>query len=152
MDPKLEKEINEGIIEIYKKHKGINGNDFAKALNNIAQHFLTLERDIVYDSSESEYKYITESDKKDLNDLWNSFIQQFIDFMNTHENVMNEVKDTKKRLTEDWSDMKMKMEPDIRFYLGADGLDYSIEKGEWTPATDSFMSIDVANETVVNMF
>lgn len=46
----------------------------------------------------------------------------------------------------------MGLEPDVRMYFGIDNLDESVKKGMWVPATDSYLSVTVGNEAIIESF
>lgn len=149
IDSDTTKKIKEDIFNVFKKYKDVKGNDFAKVLNMAAQSYYN-NREISEKVAEENYKFITDDDLKDVRELWESMIQQFIDFMREHQNILNELSVTKDMIKQDWNDyFKFSMDPDIRFSLYADGLDYSIEDGKWTSGTDSSFAIFAGNQAVI---
>ena len=75
-------------------------------------------------------------------------MQKCIDYIknnpNLQETITAKVEEIKKDL--------MGLEPDVRMYFGIDNLDESVKKGMWVPATDSYLSVTVGNEAIIESF
>lgn len=102
-------------------------------------------------SEEEKYEFIDDKDLNDLDVVWNSMIEQMIEYLNTHPNVIKEIENDQTKLTTKYKDM-LTIRPDISFSVSADGLEESIKSGFWTPATDSCLTINVGNKSVITRY
>lgn len=81
----------------------------------------------------------------DLKALHEKFVQECIDFLRSRPDLMEKIAMRKKELSEEWGDGLV---PDLRMYFGVDGLDESVEHGEWVSSTDSALSVHVGIEAL----
>ena len=89
---------------------------------------------------------------KDLSKLHESIIQGCIDYINSHPKIQEEIAKKREELEKEWNESytgKYRLIPDIRVYFSADGLESSLEAGEWVAATDSSININVGNVSVI---
>lgn len=100
-------------------------------------------------------KKLSEGSIKDFSEMWDSFVQQSIDFVNNHDDVKSLIESEKKELSEEWNkdieEGEFKMTPDVRLSFGIDGMDESIKAGKWVSATDSAISLSVGNRDLIEM-
>lgn len=85
---------------------------------------------------------------KQFSNLHEEIVQKCIDYIKNNpklqEAITAKVEEVKKDL--------MGLEPDVRMYFGIDNLDESVKKGMWVPATDSYLSVTVGNEAIIESF
>ena len=134
------------VFDFYKNN-GLNSKEMSVMLKNMYMFFAT-------DYTENkEYcsSLLNEKDTEDFKQMWSGFVQQFIDFVNSHPNVKETIFIEKERLDSMWNDdnCKYRIEPDLNIHFGADCLDESIKEGVWVPSTDSYLVITAGNETVI---
>ena len=95
---------------------------------------------------------LNEKDTEDFKQMWSGFVQQFIDFVNSHPNVKETISREKERLDSMWNDnnCKYRIEPDLNIHFGADCLDESIKEEHVTRKTTLYgtsVSIDAKDIT-----
>ena len=134
------------VFDFYKNN-GLNSKEMSVMLKNMYMFFAT-------DYTENkEYcsSLLNEKDTEDFKQMWSGFVQQFIDFVNSHPNVKETIFIEKERLDSMWNDdnCKYRIEPDLNIHFGADCLDESIKEGVWVPSTDSYLVITAGNEPVI---
>lgn len=136
------------IFDFYKKNK-LNSKEMAVMLKNMYMFFAT-------DYSEDrEYcqSLLNEKDTEEFKQMWEGFVQQTIDFVNSHPNVKETISREKERLNSMWNDgSDYRIEPDLNIHFGADCLDESIKSGKWTCYTDSYMNMNVGNSHIIECF
>lgn len=89
---------------------------------------------------------------KDLSKLHDSIVQGCIDYINSHPKIQEEIAKKRDELMEEWNKGytgKYKLIPDVRVYFSVDSLEFSLEAGEWVSATDSSLSINIGNVSVI---
>ena len=75
----------------------------------------------------------------------NFIVSQCIKFISENEDVAKMIEDKKNEVL-----AKSKLfNPDIRVDFCIDNLDYSLKEKEWSPASDSCLSISVGNVNVI---
>lgn len=137
------------VFDFYKNN-GLNSKEMSVMLKNMFMFFAT-------DYTENkEYcsSLLNEKDTEDFKQMWSGFVQQFIDFVNSHPNVKETISREKERLDSMWNDdnCKYRIEPDLNIHFGADCLDESIKEGKWVCYTDSYMNMNVGNSHIVECF
>ena len=96
---------------------------------------------------------IDENDIKDFRAMWEMFVNKTIEYINEHENVQKAIDDKRREVMKDWSIRNKELfEPDIRLNFNADGIDCSLKDGEWTPSTDSAISLMVGQYPIISCF
>lgn len=152
MDESRKTDIINDIFQVFRKYKDVSHAEFGKLLNQLAQNYDN-DEELAEEFAKEEYKYISEDDKQALDDYWKSVMQGFINLMNERPEIMRELKEAKVKVKESWDErFRNLMDPDIRFTINADNLDWSIERKEWTPVTDSTFTIQVGNQYVISLF
>lgn len=124
-------------------------NKFAKeqGLKMGDKEFLIALKNVFTSIAYTETPNTTVADKQ-FSALHEEIVQKCIDFIknnpNLQETITAKVEEIKKDL--------MGLEPDVRMYFGIDNLDESVKKGMWVPATDSYLSVTVGNEAIIESF
>lgn len=96
---------------------------------------------------------IDENDIKDFRAMWDMFVNKTIEYINEHENVQNAIDDKRIEVMNDWEKRDKELfEPDIRLNFNVNGIDGSLKDGEWTPATDSAISLTVGTYPIISCF
>lgn len=96
---------------------------------------------------------IDENDIKDFRAMWEMFVNKTIEYVNEHENVQKSIDDKRIEVMKDWSQRDKELfEPDIRLNFNVDGIDGSLKDGEWTPPTDSAISLTVGTYPIISCF
>ena len=96
---------------------------------------------------------IDENDIKDFRAMWEMFVNKTIEYINEHENVQKAIDDKRKEVMKDWEKRDKELfEPDIRLNFNVDGVDGSLKDGEWTPSTDSAISLTVGTYPIISCF
>ena len=104
-------------------------------------------------SLNEQHDGIDENDIKDFRVMWDMFVNKTIEYINEHENVQKAIDDKRKEVMKDWEKRgKELFEPDIRLNVNVDGIDGSLKDGEWTPATDSAISLMVGEYPIISCF
>ena len=85
--------------------------------------------------------------------MWDMFVNKTIEYINEHENVQKAIDDKRKEVMKDWNKRDKELfEPDIRLNFNVDGIDGSLKDGEWTPSTDSAISLTVGTHPIISCF
>ena len=95
---------------------------------------------------------LEDPEHKDLFKLHESIVQGCIDYINSHPKIQEEISKKKEELEKEWNEGytgKYKLIPDVRVYFSVDGLEDSLEHGKWVAATDSSISVNVGNVSVI---
>ena len=96
---------------------------------------------------------ITENDINDFRAMLEMFVNKSIEYINDHENVQKAIDDKRIEVMKDWNQRDKELfEPDIRLKFNVDGIDGSLKDGEWTPATDSAISLTVGTYPIISCF
>lgn len=137
-----------------KREKVMSYHDIALFLRDCMFDMYNLHKeltDISENSTEhtfmSDSPKITEQTKDDISELQNKIVQMAIDFINGHSDLNEAIADTKKEASEE-----LGVEPDVEFHFSVDGLDWSLEKNTWTPASDSYIGVSVGRKNVISMY
>lgn len=88
-----------------------------------------------------------------LRTLHESIVSQCIDFIRNNEDIKQMIEEKRDLVRKEWnsSENDIIIEPDIRMYFGIDGLDDSINAGEWSPGSDSNITLRVGNTNVLDI-
>lgn len=124
-------------------------NKFAKeqGLKMGDKEFLTALKNVFTSIAHTETPNATVADKQ-FSNLHEEIVQKCIDFIKNNPELQNDIAAKIKEVKKDL----MGLEPDVRMYFGIDNLDESIKKGMWVPATDSYLSVTVGNEAIIESF
>ena len=96
---------------------------------------------------------ITENDIKNFRAMWDMFVNKTIEYINEHENIQKAIDDKRKEVMKDWNQRDKELfEPDIRLKFNVDGIDGSLNDGEWSAATDSAISLTVGTYPIISCF
>ena len=96
---------------------------------------------------------IDENDIKDFRAMWEMFVNKTIEYINEHENVQMAIDDKRREVMKDWNQRDKELfEPDIRLKFNVDGIDGSLNDGEWSAATDSAISLTVGTYPIISCF
>lgn len=92
-----------------------------------------------------------------LKKLHEEIVQKCIDFILNNEDVKKMIEDKKDIVTKEWNNSEDNSEekyiiiPDVRMFFGIDHLDESVEAGYWVPSSDSSIDLMVGNTNVLNV-
>lgn len=111
------------------------------------KEFLTALKNVFTSIAHTETPNATVADKQ-FSNLHEEIVQKCIDFIKNNPELQNDIAAKIKEVKKDL----MGLEPDVRMYFGIDNLDESIKKGMWVPATDSYLSVTVGNEAIIESF
>ena len=104
-------------------------------------------------SLNEQHDGIDENDIKDFRAMWEMFVNKTIEYINEHENVQKAIDDKRKEVMKDCSQRDKELfEPDIRLNFNVDGIDGSLNDGEWSAATDSAISLTVGTHPIISCF
>lgn len=126
-----------------------------KTLKDIRGVLLSLALSL-YDIDSLESKWGKDYDledqrHKDLSEFHNKITQEIIDFINGNPGIKEMIEVKRKEISDKIKEESGKdYTPDLRVYFGIDGLDSSLEFGEWTPETDSSLGIYLGNINVIH--
>ena len=153
IDQEVRDKFTKMIYGFYRENKeNTNAADMALLLRTAFEQFV---KD--YDSKRNHYgtaPEVTDEEKKDFREFWDSIVQGIIDFVNKHPHLKQVMTDRQNVMTEEWKKNlsgEYAPVPDVRFSFGVDGLDSSLEYGEWVGATDSYCALSVGNEPIIEM-
>ena len=142
------------IIHWYQEHQDVDRKDFLKMLASVFENFAAADSDIKRDESVWDDRcVIPKTDVNDFREMWEGFMQQTIDFINSHPKTKERLEEIKKQKQEAWNTKYNTnlFHPDIRIAFGADCLEESIKAGKWVSATDSYCDLRVADHSVLSM-
>ena len=153
MNQEVRDKFTKMIYGFYRENKeNTNAADMALLLRTAFEQFV---KD--YDSKRNHYgtaPEVTDEEKKDFCEFWDGIVQGIIDFVNKHPHLKQVMTDRQNVMTEEWKKNlsgEYAPVPDVRFSFGVDGLDSSLEYGEWVSATDSYCALSVGNEPIIEM-
>ena len=153
MDIEIREEFKKLIYSFFRDNN-LKKEDMSKLLRSALEYFST-EHAKPGKSWLDMRKKLSEGSIKDFSEMWDSFVQQSIDFVNNHDDVKSLIESEKKELSEEWNkdieEGEFKMTPDVRLSFGIDGMDESIKAGKWVSATDSAISLSVGNRDLIEM-
>lgn len=124
-------------------------NKFAKeqGLKMGDKEFLVALKNVFTSIAHTETPNAIVADKQ-FSNLHEEIVQKCIDFIKNNPKLQNDIAAKIKEVKKDL----MGLEPDVRMYFGIDNLDESVKKGMWVPATDSYLSVTVGNEAIIESF
>ena len=134
---------------------GLNGKQMMEMLKMMWENYERDESDVESTPSSliEQYDGIDENDIKDFRAMWELFVNKTIEYINEHENVQKAIDDKRMVVMKDWSQRDKELfEPDIRLNFNVDGIDSSLKDGEWTPYTDSAISLTVGEYPIISCF
>ena len=155
MDKEKQTELYWHIIRWYHNNKEIGRKDFAKMLAVVFENFA--QEDEIYTEerlgASDDRNIIPLEDIVDFRKMWQGFMQQTIDFVNSHPETKKHIEEVKLKKQEQWNTEYGTdcMHPDLRISFGADCLEESVEAGQWVAATDSYCDLRVADHSVLSM-
>ena len=140
-------------VRRFERDNGMNGKQMMKMLKMMWENYERDESDVESTPSSliEQHEGIDENDIKDFRAMWEMFVNKTIEYINEHENVQNAIDDKRKEVMKDWEKRDKELfEPDIRLNFNVDGIDALLKDGEWTPATDSAISLTVGTYPIIN--
>lgn len=111
------------------------------------KEFLTALKNVFTSIAHTETPNATVADKQ-FSNLHEEIVQKCIDFIKNNPKLQKTITAKVEEIKKDL----MGLEPDVRMYFGIDNLDESVKKGMWVPATDSYLSVTVGNEAIIESF
>lgn len=142
-------------VRRFGRDNGLNGKQMMEMLKMVWENYEHEESDVEsFPSSLIELNDgIDENDIKDFRAMREMFVNKTIEYINEHENVQNAIDDKRKEVMKDWNNRDKELfEPDIRLNFNVDGIDGSLKDGEWTPTTDSAISLMVGTYPIISCF
>lgn len=145
----IEKKIAEDFcrnVRRFGRDNGLNNKQMMEMLKMMWENYEHDESDVESTPSSivEQHDGIDKNDIKDFREMWEMFVNKTIEYINEHENVQKAIDDKRREVMKDWRHRDKELfEPDIRLYFNVDGIDGSLKDGEWTPATDSAISLMV---------
>ena len=142
-------------VRRFWRDNGLNSKQMMKMLKMMWEDYERDESDVESTLSSLIEKHdgIDENDIKDFRAMWELFVNKTIEYINGHENVQKAIDDKRKEVIKDWSHRDKELfEPDIRLNFNVDGIDGSLKDGEWTPTTDSAISLMVGTYPIISCF
>ena len=140
-------------VRRFARDNGMNGKQMMEMLKMMWENYEHEESDVEsFPSTLIElHDGIDENDIKDFRVMWDMFVNKTIEYINEHENVQKAIDDKRKEVMKDWEKRDKELfEPDIRLNFNVDGVDGSLKDGEWTPATDSAISLTVGTYPIIS--
>ena len=154
----IEKKIAEEFcrnVRRFARDNGMNGKQMMEMLKMMWENYERDESDVesTPSSLNEQHDGIDENDIKDFRVMWDMFVNKTIEYINEHENVQKAIDDKRKEVMKDWEKRDKELfEPDIRLNFNVDGVDGSLKDGEWTPSTDSAISLTVGTHPIISCF
>ena len=142
-------------VRRFGRDNGLNGKQMMKMLKMMWENYEHDGSDVESTPSSSieQHDGIDENDIKDFCALWDMFVNKTIEYINEHENVKKAIDDKRREVMKDWNQRDKELfEPDIRLNFNVDEIDGSLKDGEWTPATDSAISLMVGTYPIISCF
>ena len=142
-------------VRRFGRDNGLNGKQMMEMLKMMWENYERDESDVEsFPSSSIElHDGIDENDIKDFRAMWDMFVNKTIEYINEHENVQKAIDDKRKEVMKDWEKRDKELfELDIRLNFNVDGIDGSLKDGEWTPSTDSAISLTVGQYPIISCF
>lgn len=142
-------------VRRFGRDNGLNGKQMMEMLKMVWENYEHEESDVEsFPSSLIELNDgIDENDIKDFRAMREMFVNKTIEYINEHENVQNAIDDKRKEVMKDWNNRDKELfEPDIKLNFNVDGIDGSLKDGEWTPTTDSAISLMVGTYPIISCF
>lgn len=114
-----------------------------KKLRDIKNELLDLALD-TEDLDSNDYDF-EDQRHKDLLEFHSKIVKDLIEFISGNPGIKEMIEAKRKEISE-----KIKgYTPDLRVSFDVDGLDDSLEFGEWVPSTDSSLGIYLGNVNVI---
>lgn len=154
----IEKKISEEFcknVRRFGRDNGLSGKQMMEMLKMMWENYEHDESDVESTPSSliEQHDGIDENDIKDFRVMWEMFVNKTIEYINEHENVQKAIDDKRKEVMKNWSQRDKELfEPDIRLNFNVDGIDGSLKDGEWTPSTDSAISLTVGSYPIISCF
>lgn len=142
-------------VRRFGRDNGLNGKQMMGMLKMMWENYERDESDVESTPSSliEQHDGIDENDIKDFRSMWEMFVNKTIEYINEHENVQKAIDDKRKEVMKDWEKRDKELfEPDIRLNFNVDGIDGSLKDGEWTPSTDSAISLMVGTYPIISCF
>ena len=142
-------------VRRFGRDNGLSGKQMMEMLKMMWESYEHEESDVESTPSSliEQHDEIDENDIKDFRAMWDMFVNKTIEYINEHENVQKAIDDKRREVMKDWSIRDKELfEPDIRLNFNVDGIDGSLKDGEWTPATDSAISLMVGTYPIISCF
>lgn len=141
-------------VRRFARDNGMNNKQMMEMLKMMWENYEHEESDVESThSSLIQHDGIDENDIKDFRAMWEMFVNKTIEYINEHENVQMAIDDKRKEVMKGWSQRDKELfEPDIRLNFNVDGIDGSRKDGEWTPTTDSAISLTVGSYPIISCF
>lgn len=111
------------------------------------KEFLIALKNVFTSIAHTETPNVTVVDKQ-FSNLHEEIVQKCIDYIKNNPKLQEDIT---VRIEEIKKDL-IGLEPDVRMYFYVDNLDESVKKGMWVPATDSYLSVTVGNEAIIESF
>ena len=154
----IEKKIAEEFcrnVRRFSRDNGMSSKQMMEMLKMVWENYERDESDVesTPSSLNEQHDGIVENDIKDFRAMWEMFVNKTIEYINEHENVQMAIDDKRMEVMKDWCQRDKELfEPDIRLNFNVDGIDGSLKDGEWTPATDSAISLTVGTYPIISCF
>ena len=142
-------------VHRFGRDNGMNEQDMMKLLKMMWENYERDESDVESTPSSliEHHDGIDENDIKDFRAMWDMFVNKTIEYINEHENVQMAIDDKRREVMKDWNKKDKELfELDIRLNFNVDGIDGSLKDGEWTPTTDSAISLMVGTYPIISCF
>ena len=142
-------------VRRFGRDNGLSGKQMMDMLKMMWENYEHDESDVESTPSSliEQHDGIDENDIKDFRTMWEMFVNKTIEYINEHENVQKAIDDKRKEVMKDWEKRDKELfEPDIRLNFNVDGIDGSLKDGEWTPPTDSAISLTVGEYPIISCF
>ena len=142
-------------VRRFGRDNGLNGKQMMKMLKMMWEIYEHEESDVksTHSSVIEQHDEIDENDIKAFRAMMEMFVNKTIEYINEHENVQNAIDDKRREVMKGWEKRNKELfELDIRLNFNVDGIDGSLKDGEWTPTTDSAISLMVGQYPIISCF
>lgn len=154
VDKNVTEELARTVRKFYKTHPEMTPGDMSDCMKMLYGYYNDMNRghgglQAVELSGDAHDK---------INSFWHSLVQQTIDFINSNPEIKQSLLSAQEDLMSEWNagkadEDKMKsIIPDIGVHFGIDGLESSLESGEWCPVSDSYITFMVGNKQVISKY
>ena len=154
LDIKKTEEFKKVVYTFFREHDDIDARDMAALLKAMFEYYATDHTKSMRTMGETRGR-LDEQTVKDFREMWEGFVQQSIDFVRNHEDVQKAIEDDRQEIIDEWNPKKdekgVVVTPDLRLSFGVDGLESSVEHGEWVAATDSGISLRIGPRSIIEM-
>ena len=156
MDIQKREEFRKVVYRFFRDNDDVDAKQMAEMLKSLFVFYATdhsQHRGGKYDDMRER---LSEDSVKDFRALWDEFVQKSIDFVRNHDDVKRIIEEERQDIIREWNpdakeDGEFLMQPDLQLSFGVDGLDASVEYGEWVLSTDSSMCLRIGNRSVIDM-